>query len=81
LVTSAHQVDVVGRVAELGILGLGDHLFVGLFGAGDVAGGQRHVAEVAQPAHHVRRQRHRIFQHLLGVGVAVLLAQQLASRS
>ncbi len=76
----AHQVHMVGRIAELGVPGLGHHLLVGLFGAGHVAHGQRHVAQVAQAPHHVGRDGDGVLQHHLGFLVLALGAQGLGQQ-
>ncbi len=72
------------RIAELRIFGLGNDLLEGLFRHAHVARFERHFAQVAQAAHHVRRDGHCILEDLLGGdGLSerlVSLRQQIVGR-
>ncbi|MNS86292.1 hypothetical protein D3C72_1201900 [compost metagenome] len=59
------QVDVVFRVAEFRVFGFRHHLLVGPFGRADVARVEGDAAQVAQAAHHVRRDGHRVLEDFL----------------
>ena len=58
---------MVFRVAEFRIFGLDHHLLVGAFGRAEIARFERHAAQAAQAAHHVRRDRHRVLEDFLGL--------------